>query len=112
MSELDKVTGLPKELVSFEDIARESQKLTVTTIKKKFGKVHTVISGINQTEVDIKDITKRLKNRFACGGTVKDGIIELQGEHTKVIHEVLESLGFMPETIEVKEGPTKGKGRR
>ncbi|RME52808.1 stress response translation initiation inhibitor YciH [Candidatus Woesearchaeota archaeon] len=111
MSEFDRITGLPKELVSFEDIAKESQTVTVSTVKKKFGKIHTVVEGINQHEVDVKDITKRLKNKFACGGTVKDGVIELQGDHTKTIKDVLVSLGFSPETIEVKEG-NKKKGRR
>jgi len=72
-------------------------------MKKKFGKVYTVIEGINSNEIDLKDVTKKLKNKFACGGTSKDGYIELQGNHTKHIKDELVTLGFAPETIELKQ---------
>ncbi len=103
MSDIDPVTGLPKELVSFEDLAKESQKITIKIIKKKFGKKYTLIEGMNRNEIDLKDLAKKLKNKFACGGTAKEGYVELQGDHIKKIKEELVSLGFAPETIEVKQ---------
>ena len=102
MSTICTTCGLPKELCVCEQIARESQKITVTLDKKKFGKTYTVIGGINEHEVDIKDLAKKLKNKFACGGTAKAGRIELQGDHRRNAKNELVKLGFVADTIEVK----------
>jgi len=103
MPEIDPITGLPKELGTFENLAKENQKVTVSITKKKFGKEYTVVEGINEHELDMKDLAKKLKAKFACGGTAKDGTIELQGNHTKEIKGELVKLGFAPDTIEVKK---------
>jgi translation initiation factor 1 len=102
MTEICTVCGLPKELCVCEQIARESQKIVVKMVKKKFGKQYTMIEGIDTNEIDIKDVAKRLKNKFACGGTAKDGYIELQGNHLLKVQAALKEIGFAPETIEVK----------
>lgn len=108
MPEIDPITGLPKELGAWENLAKESQKVTVSIIRKKFGKQYTVVEGINQYEVDIKSIAKTLRHVFACGGTAKDSIIELQGNHKMAIKKELIALGFAPDTIEIKaEAPRK-----
>ncbi len=103
MPEIDPITGLPKELGVFENLARESQKITVKVVKKKFGKQYTVIEGINEHEINIKDVTKKLKAKFACGGTAKGSMIELQGNHLKDIKAELVKLGFAPESIDIKK---------
>jgi translation initiation factor 1 len=100
MPEIDPITGLPKELGTWESLAKESQKVTVSVAKKKFGKQYTVVDGINEHEIDVKDLAKKLKARFACGGTSKGGVIELQGNHAKDIKSELVKLGFAPDTIE------------
>lgn len=102
MSKICSKCGLPEELCVCESIARESQKIEISTIKKKFGKVNTVVTGIDEKEIDIKDIGKKLKNDFACGGTAKDGKIELQGNHKMQVKKRLIDYGFPPDTIEVK----------
>ena len=102
MSEICGTCGLPKELCVCETIAKESQKIEVALIKKKFGKINTVIKGINEHEVNLKELAKKLKSHFACGGTAKEGVIELQGDHIKKIKAELVRLGFSPDTIEVK----------
>ena len=94
--------GLPKELCVCESIAKESQEIKITTIKKKFGKKHTVIEGIDTKQIDHKDLAKKLKNILACGGTAKEGKIELQGDHRYKVKEELEKLGFPKETIKLK----------
>ena len=81
-----------------EQIVKSSQKIQITTDKKKFGKIVTIISGF-ETGMDIKKITKSLKNELACGGTFKDNIIELQGDHTKKVKAILIKLGFEDESI-------------
>ena len=99
MPEIDPKTGLPKELGVWESIAKEEQAITLKKIKKKFGKISTVITGIDPKEIDIKDLAKKLKSKFACGGTAKKGIIELQGDHIDGVKDELIKLGFKPDTI-------------
>lgn len=102
MTDICNVCGLPKELCVCEQIAKESQKIVVKIVKKKFGKQYTMIEGIDTNEIDIKDVAKKLKNKFACGGTAKEGYIELQGNHLSKVQAALMEIGFAPETIEVK----------
>jgi len=102
MSEICTRCGLPKELCVCETIAKESQKITVTLENKKFNKMSTIVQGIDEKEINMKDLAKKLKNKFACGGTAKEGRIELQGDHKQKVKEELVKIGFAPETIEVK----------
>lgn len=102
MSEICSRCGLPKELCVCETIAKESQRIVVRTEKRKFGKQYTIIEGVDAKEIDIKELTKKLKSKFACGGTVKEGNIELQGNHKNNVKGTLVTLGFAPETIDVK----------
>ncbi len=102
MAEICPQCGLPKELCVCETIAKEQQKIIVTTKKKKFGKLNTLVTGLNEKEINLKDLGKKLKAKFACGGTVKDGNIELQGNHKQHMKTTLVQLGFAPESIEVR----------
>ncbi|MBI4439108.1 translation initiation factor [Candidatus Woesearchaeota archaeon] len=100
MNEICQRCGLPKPLCVCETIAKESQRIKVYTENKKFGKTSTFIEGLNQKEIDIREIAKRLKSELACGGTVKDGKIELQGDHKVKVKRSLVALGFAPDTID------------
>lgn len=102
MTDIDPITGLPKELGVWDDIAKETQKITVYTEKKKFNKPYTIVEGIDEKEINIKDLAKRLKSELACGGTAKEGKIELQGAHKQRVKEILLKTGFAPNTIEVR----------
>ena len=104
--------GLPEELCMCESIAKETQKIVVKTEKKKFGKVYTIIEGVDDKEIDMKNLAKQLKSKFACGGTAKEGKIELQGNHTQRTKEELQKIGFAPETIEVKQFQRRTSGPR
>jgi translation initiation factor 1 len=91
--------GLPKQACVCEEIAKSEQKIRIETVKKRYGKVSTLVKGLGN-DIDIKAIAKSLKNELACGGTVKDNTIELQGEHKKKTREILLKLGFSEEQIE------------
>ena len=93
--------GLPEDLCVCETIAREQQKIMVAVEKRKFGKKYTIVSGF-KSEVNLEEVAKKLKSKFACGGTYKGGRVELQGDHKSRIKPVLVELGFPDETIEVK----------
>ena len=101
MVEIDPITGLPKELDVWETITKESQKIRVYTVRKKFRKFYTVIEGIEDKDINLKELAKKLKNKFACGGTVKEGKIELQGDHKKKAKEFLIGMGLTSDGIEV-----------
>ncbi len=90
--------GLPKQACVCEEIAKSEQRIQVTTIKKKFGKIVTLVSGIEKG-VDVKKIARELKEQLGCGGTIKDNVIELQGDHRRKIKPILVSLGFSENTI-------------
>ena len=102
MTEICPKCGLVKELCVCETIAKESQIIKVYLERKKFKKFYTIIEGVDEKEIDMRDLTKKLKAKFACGGTVKDGKIELQGDHKNKVKGILTDLGFPPDTIEVK----------
>ena len=102
MSDIDPITGLPKELSVWESIAKEDQRISIQTIQRKFGKQITVISGFDAKSINIKDIAKQLKSKLACGGTVKENRIELQGDHRHKAKDELIRLGFAKDTIEVR----------
>lgn len=102
MSEVCPKCGLPKTLCVCETIAKETQKITVRTQKRRFGKLITLVEGIDIKEINIKDLTKKLKTKFACGGTAKGGVIELQGNHIDAVKKELIKLGFSADTIETK----------
>lgn len=102
MAEICPKCGLPKELCVCETIAKEQQKIKIYTIKKKFGKAYTVIEGIDEKEINLRDTAKKLKGKFACGGTAKEGKIELQGNHKQNVKQFLIKMGFAPESIEVR----------
>lgn len=102
MPEIDPITGLPKELGVWESITKETQTIDIKRMKKKFGKISTIVEGINKKEINIKELGKKLKSKFACGGTVKDNKIELQGDHAHQVKEELIKLGFNPDSIKIR----------
>ena len=90
--------GLPTESDVFEEIAKSEQHIKVTMEKRRYGKNITLVSGISKN-LDIKRVAKNLKEKLACGGTVKSDIIELQGNHQKQVKPILVKLGFPAESI-------------
>ena len=91
--------GLPLQACVCEEIAKTEQRIQITTDKKKFGKIITVISGFQ--DVDLKQIAKDLKHALACGGTVRENAVELQGDHQRRAKEALVKLGFSQDSIDV-----------
>ena len=93
------VCGLPEELCMCEEIAREQQKIKIYIDKRRYGKEVTIVEGINVLDIDIEEVASTLKKKCAAGGTIKDGKIELQGDHRKTVKRTLEEMGF---TVEVR----------
>ncbi|VUT23958.1 MAG: translation initiation factor Sui1 [Candidatus Methanolliviera sp. GoM_asphalt] len=93
--------GLPKELCICEEVAKESQKVTIRVNRRRYGKEVTVVDGMDGGDINLDELARFLKSRLACGGTVKDSTIELQGQHKARVREMLISKGFSPGQIKV-----------
>lgn len=54
----------------------------------------SVITGLDLSDEDLKKLAVELKKRCGCGGSVKNGIIEIQGEKRDLLKQLLEQKGF------------------
>jgi translation initiation factor 1 len=84
--------GLPLEACVCQEIAEKQQEITIRTEKRRFGKMITLVRGLEG--IDMENMLKKLKGGLACGGTIKNGEIELQGNHKNKIRKVLLEEGF------------------
>ena len=62
--------------------------------KGRGGSSVTLLKNLTLSEEDMKHLAKRLKQICGSGGTVKDNIIEIQGEHREKIAEELRKMGY------------------
>ncbi len=60
------------------------------------GKAVTTIAGVPVDDAALKQLAGRLKKRCGVGGSVKAGVIEIQGDHRDVVVEVLRAEGYDP----------------
>jgi translation initiation factor 1 len=98
MSKICPKCGLPKEICACGAIEKEtSKRLKVHTTKKRFNKLVTIIKGVEEAE--LKPVMKDLKHKLACGGSVKDGAVVLQGDHKSDIADILVKMGYPRENI-------------
>jgi translation initiation factor 1 len=63
-------------------------------VKGRAGKGVTTVTGLPLSLADIETLATRLKKRCGSGGTVREGIIEIQGDHRDVIVAELVKAGF------------------
>ena len=62
--------------------------------KGRKGKGVTLVTGIPLAGDDLKDLAQQLKKKCGSGGTVKDGVIEIQGDHRDLLLGELQSRGY------------------
>jgi translation initiation factor 1 len=62
--------------------------------KGRGGKTVTVVTGISLADKDLDALGKQLKAACGSGGTVKDGVIEVQGDHVDRILALLVAQGY------------------
>ncbi len=62
--------------------------------KQRGGKTVTVITGVPASDEGIASLAQQLKKLCGSGGTVKDGVIEIQGDHCEKVQAKLTELGY------------------
>ncbi len=62
--------------------------------KGRGGKTVTTITGVPLAEAELKELASALKRRCGTGGALKDGVIEIQGEHVQLLMDELIKRGF------------------
>jgi translation initiation factor 1 len=60
------------------------------------GKAATTVSGVPVDDAGLKALAGQMKKRCGVGGSVKDGVIEIQGDHRDLICEILRTAGYDP----------------
>jgi translation initiation factor 1 len=101
MAEVCSTCGLPKDLCVCGTISMEQQVVKVRLEMRKWGKPTTVIEGIDSKSVNLNDLATKMKSSCACGGTAKDQLIVLQGDHRNKVRQILVNYGFPEASIEV-----------
>lgn len=101
------VCGLPKDLCVCSEIEQGESIVEISTEKRKFGKVYTIIEGLEGKKEDLKSLFKALKQKLGCGGALKDKSIELQGNHVNEIKKTLIKEGFDEDLIRITYGKKK-----
>lgn len=77
----------PRDLAA--ELERKTKGARIRLEKRASGRVATVIAGLPGTDTDIGELAKELKTRCGAGGAVKNGVVELQGDHRDAVEGVL-----------------------
>lgn len=62
--------------------------------KGRKGSGVSLVTGLALDDKELKRLAKQLKQKCGCGGTVKNGVIEIQGDHRQTLVETLLKLGY------------------
>jgi translation initiation factor 1 len=63
-------------------------------VKGRGGKTVTTLSGISLPDEELRKLATELKRRCGTGGTLKNGVIEIQGDHRTVLEAELGNRGY------------------
>lgn len=84
----------PPEVVEPIRIPPEKQTAKISVEKRPKGKVVTVVADLDPEGNDLVDLTTKLKTACGAGGTLKEGRIEIQGDHREKAERALLKIGY------------------
>lgn len=90
--ELEEACVCPPPTKVLTPPGKQTAKLAVE--KRKEGKVVTVVRGLPPDENDLPALLTRLKSACGSGGTLKDDVLEIQGDRLSQIAELLKQIGY------------------
>jgi translation initiation factor 1 len=99
MVEICPICHLPKNICTCDLRSKETQQIKIRTERKKFKKYATLVTGFKEDD-EGKEVLKYLKKKLACGGTMKNEVIEIQGEHVAAVKKYLIEKGYNEELID------------
>ena len=99
MAVICNICGLPEDLCACGELAKDSTKIIIRLETRRFKKKGTMIEGLDSKLNNLESVAKQLKNKYACGGTAKEGYVFLQGDHRDTIKETLVGLGISPKEV-------------
>lgn len=67
--------------------------------KGRGGKSVTLVTGLALDPDALAVLGKQMRTACGCGGTVKDGVIEVQGDHCEKVMEALKKQGYQPKRV-------------
>ena len=86
---------------ALKELDKSETHLVVRVETRRWGKPVTIVQGLPKTGRSLDEVAHILKGRLATGGTAKDGVIMLQGDHRNRIKDELVKMGFMESHIEI-----------
>jgi translation initiation factor 1 len=72
----------------------DQQRARVAVEKRAKGKLVTVVRGLAAADNDLVDLLTRLKTACGAGGTVKEDLLEIQGDHQRRVSTLLAEIGY------------------
>lgn len=83
----------PPQTAAFPSAAKQIARIALDR-KGRGGKTVTVVSGLRHDPATLEALLKRLKQQCGAGGAVKDGAIEIQGDHRERVAAALGAMGY------------------
>jgi translation initiation factor 1 len=88
------------ELLDEQD--KDRTRIIIRSETRRFTKPTTIIKGLSNEKGELERVARELKKSLATGGSAKDGLIILQGDHREGVKEMLVKLGYSSTNIDVE----------
>ncbi len=101
-ADLCDVCGLPADFCVCDSLDSEAVRITVKVDQRRYKKSMTIITFEGEIkDKKLKSLVKNAKSFFASGGTLKDNVIEIQGDHKNKVREFLRENGFKDSNVTI-----------
>jgi translation initiation factor 1 len=91
---LESECACPPPVIEPKRLPPEKQTARLAIEKRPKGKVVTVIASLDPEGNDLAALAAKLKSACGTGGTLKEGRIELQGDHIQAVDAALQAMGY------------------